>query len=84
MLKEIWHYAIQTDRVNRMQRAVTTFVHAFNAVDDKISLFSSPFRFFSQYGSDNIFVVVISSYLKFWIKLCQISTFISEFMILRI
>jgi hypothetical protein len=83
MLKEIWHYANQTGTVSRMQRAATTFFHALSAVDEKSSFFTA-IPFFCQYGSDDVFVVLISSYLKFWIQLCQISTFISEFMILKI
>jgi hypothetical protein len=47
-----------------MQRAVTTFFHTFSAVDEKSSFFPA-IPFSSQYGSDDAFVVLISSYLKF-------------------
>ena len=83
-LKEIWHYAIQTGRVSRTKRTVTTFFHALSAVDENFSFFSPAIPFCSQYGNDYVFVVLISSYLKHWIQLCQISVFISEFMILKI
>jgi len=82
-LKEIWHYAIQTGRVNRTKRTVTTSFHALSAVDEKSS-FLPAIPFCSQYGNDRVFVALISSYLKLWIQLCQICAFISEFMILKI
>jgi hypothetical protein len=39
LLKGMLHYAIQIGRVNGLQRAMTTFLHAISAVEEKSSFF---------------------------------------------